>query len=408
MESRARARLGSLALLTFLFGLTTFLMFTIWDRFEPAWFYTTLGVFVALVVAVLFALRGSGETVEEPAELASSEPVEEVARPAFPVSEPTIEVREIPSARPWAPPAATGYQFRGFTLYERTTGRGRTQKTVRFWNRKKKVAEGRPIELPSGFEAVWNPKKRQPALQQIKSEPLRPPAWPSGPVAVTPFAKKRCGAMTRWGDLCEKAARPGSPFCQEHRNWKPGKFQPRLQIVQDGQKRTGTREFRPGRSRIVVKTDKPKAVEVRVGRPRVEVKADRREARAFTVAVPQFVVKTARPKAERLRLRGRPVDVKVTVAKPRREPLHVRIGKPNIVVKTPGKAHDPGAFELNWENNMRVVVGRGPRKRSRPFQPHKPRFAVHRDTKKRSLLGLAPLALPRARGATGGPKRKSR
>lgn len=330
MDTRQQHTTGW-AVATLAYGLGIAFMFTIGTGFEPVFFGVLTGLWLLALLGVALAFRARARAPEyeerefSAGELTPSRRVLEAlertsgAVKATSLQQAAVETPLVVQPAIEQPIAAVGFEYRGFTLYQRPS-RKKGAKPVYLFS-KGKVPGARPTSLPEDYGVEWDGKKRRPSLAAPKPvkplveepEPLatRRPARSEGPTLVA-APGKLCSAMTGFATFCSNPARDGSKFCAKHASYKPGAYE----------------------SKVEFRTDRTKAARpVRFGGgPVIEVKTPRGTGRPkpIRVAAPNLVIRTAKPQAPKpLKIGWGRVEVQPAKAK-RGKPIDVGWGKVEI------------------------------------------------------------------------------
>lgn len=370
MEPRSRRKLFAALIVTVAFGLAFGLMYVLWARFHPAYFYTSLAIYVVLLVLALLLVGRRPRDLDQEVEgdLEDATAAAGTMASATGAARAPVAVLETPEGIPIQVEKATGmalgmqvptiapaaaaaparpFRLRGFTLYERDTKQG----TQRFFARGKPVGGARPIPLPPTHTARWDNKKKRPALEPVPSPPTHPMLEPEPEVVVArptahvpagvalrrPAAQepptsavrpRPCAAFTSPGVMCPKPAREGTAYCAQHARYRPES------VTQEFEVRRDARSVRPGGLRggvggFEVRLAKPSVKPLRLRAPEFEVRTARPSTHPAPPAGRGKAAKPAKPP-----VRGRPIR------SPMERPFDVRVARPTVRplrVRTPGE-----------------------------------------------------------------------
>ncbi|MBI2078633.1 MAG: hypothetical protein HYT80_09750 [Euryarchaeota archaeon] len=301
-------------------------------RFEPVWFWSSVGGYIVLLFLVLFIFRIRPEEEDAAKAVAGRAPLagKAGALAAASLEEAPIEVQKatgmLPveaATREEAPP---GFAYRGFTLYA-TTVAGKTTHVFA----KKPPANAEPVLLPTGHEAVWDAKKKAPKLVRLVDE--------TPEVVIERGAGRPCSAWTTPGEICENVALAGSPYCKAHAKYRSGD-------------EWGTVDAQ------IARRDQ-KGGMFRSAAPKMEVITARPKAKPFTVRIPTVDVRTSRPTAKPLK-GWKPTTPEVRTA--RGQPVKpLRLGEPQFSVRL-GKDKAPKPLRLGQPRvELRPTKGTPPK-----------------------------------------------
>lgn len=319
MKPENKKSLLGLASVTALFAASILTMFAVAGEFHAVWFISSLVAWLALcllawILPVSMARRGrtaeaeryrmpqrpdvtrsvdapwrerpavSSPNLQMPTRAAERHAgalaAAEVTPPWMPEEAPSPAVEIAPAPEAPAPtPAPSGFEFRGFKLYERPGPGG---KPVRFFSSKQPPGS-RPIELPEGFEPQWDTKLRKPLLQSLSKPEAAPVAEPTKVAQEAPLEvvveRKPCSAILGPGEFCHNPAREDSPYCGRHANWKPKMAETEIVVVQDRAEGAAGKRLRPGAAAVEVVVAKPKGAQkpLKIRPPQIEVEQDHAE-----------------------------------------------------------------------------------------------------------------------------------
>ncbi|HLE47482.1 MAG TPA: hypothetical protein VI818_04220, partial [Candidatus Thermoplasmatota archaeon] len=321
MDKKTVGRVVGLILVTALLAASITTMYVGLARYDAMWFWSTVAGYVILLFLVLFIFRIRADEADAAVSASGRGPSSGTSGLLAAASLPDapFEVQKatgmLPVERALEMGKPAGFVFRGFTLYERAVA-GKMSRAFA----KKVPAGATAITLPTGYEATWDPKKREPKLVRLVDEEAE--------VVIERGAGKPCSAWNSPGEICENVAVGGTQYCKKHANYRGGMEWGGVE-TRIARRDTKGGAFRSATPTMEVITAKPRAKPFTVKIPTVEVHLDRRLAKPVKFGrASEPEVRLARGKPMKPLRFGKPkVDVRVARLE---TPKPLRLGQPDV------------------------------------------------------------------------------